>query len=214
MNQKTHKLWLLLLLSAFFLSGCYLGFDRRVGKRSYPNPENNAIGNLDSTVPAALKISNAPLSVCKPILEASDPRGLSTSGGDYKGVLSQNEKNAEIIVQELLVQGLREAGITAKALDHHCEYSFFYNGDTPHYLRSEILYVETNIDFNGSAAVALGLNLSVHQQGGGLLFTGRHGGGANGMQATGTNGMSTIFRTAMRRLLNDVARGRLPEVLR
>jgi len=204
-----------IVIATVFLSGCYLGMDTQLGHRSLPNPENNAIKDLSKSVPAALRISNVPLQVCMPVMEASDPRGLLTSNGDYKGVFQQHSRTTETLVQKLLIRGLREAGVQAKPLNHHCEYAFF-RGSAKHYLRTEILHFETNIDKNGTAAVALGLNLTVWKKGGHLLFTGRHGGGAYGTQNKGNSIVSSksLFSIAMRRLLNNVAQGRIGEVLR
>jgi len=198
---------LLLVFMCLITSGCYLGFERRMGDRTLPNPQNNSFAKVSSQVPTLEGISTPPISICLPTLESGDPRGLSLKDGDYKGVFSVDPKSAILVIHGMLAIALEKSGVRVQELKHECEYSFLRNGNSDYYLRTEILFYEVNSDTNGEMSAAFGLNLSLYRQGGYLLYTGRHAGASKSTRAR-----KDVTWNAMIRLVNGLGRGKFQRV--
>ncbi len=199
-------------------SGCYVRLDTRVGHRTYPNPDHDALEDVREgpTAPLPRLAQAASVAVCRPEMEAPGPGGLRTQDGDVSGFLPQDAPEAkEQVVHEALVAGLLEAGVTVESLASYCELGATDSGTAPFFLRSHIIRVEHDVhelsDAVGEHVMALALEVSLYRRDGALVFHGLYAGAARAGLREATP--PALAHVSVRRVLSDLLGGRFGRLL-
>ncbi len=209
---------LIVVLAAVTFSGCYVGVNTRVGRRTYPSPDGTAL--LDAPAGPNVRlprlVGSASVSVCEPEMEASGPSGLRFQDGHAAGfVPPDDEQRSQTLVQGAFLSALSHAGVSVVAVGSHCEVGGSDAPGTPFFVRSEITDMEHDVHelsrATGHQEVAVGLEVDLYRHDGTLVFRGLYAGEARaGLREASSDALT---RVSVGRLVADLLRGRFGRAL-